>query len=452
MDRKRWTPSLLAGAAALAAAGIACFGLSGQLEAQEPDRDAVRPGPRVSIITEGVFGSLHPRAIVELSEPAHLAVFEVEPGVGAVMLYPHASGRSERVKEGRPTVSLSGVRTSNVRATFHAHLGHRLRFRSGHHPEAYLVAVASDRPLRLSGLLSGRVYAYEQQGSFAVDASVGETVAGLLNDVVAGVETSGWHYDLHAYSKHRSPGLSTFFGLGALGDLTAFNCLRTTHLAIALSPVSPLACDGFAFTLGRFAFGHPGRAPHFFFPHGGLFPEEDAADADPGVLDPTGITVGEPTPVPPEFEKESGTAAEAKSAAAGALLERIADARTDGTVTVEEVRAAVREEGLDLPRSLPAVLMVETLRRAPAWERARRDRGHRFDRHGPFGFDRGFSFPPGVRRAGDRAAPDARRPAPPHRVERPDVRRPSRPSVDRPSSPRRSGSERPRKESDEGGS
>lgn len=451
-------------AASAVALAACCLALALPAEAQTPHvpdapdgRDAVegRDAPRVRLATTGVYSSYQPRVEVHLSRAAHVAVFEVEPEVGALRTYPFPSGRSVRLEAGTHTYRLNGVRATNLREQFLSRLGHRLQTRVGHYPEAYLVAVASERPLRISALSGGRVFAY--RGTGAGGGSVGVVVAALLEEVLPEVGASDWSYDLHSYSKYRDPGLVA--GAGSFGgpyaELGMYGCLgygagplgfagfdylsggfgglgfghgsygrglergaRSAALTmqIALSPVSATTCRGFGYLFQRLAFGFGGPAfdgPVVFRPHEPPHPEEpeEPAEEDGEERGPT-------------VERYDGPLLEADVPAdRAAVLRRIADARAEGSVTAEQVSGLVREGRLDLPVTVTERMRVEAFRHDRLRERRAREierRGvrawrdrrplfasprhlyrARLERHGSAGsWGRAFREGPGVHRRG----------------------------------------------------
>lgn len=474
-----FAPAALAAVLALSVAGV----LRAPLDAQEATSRSGDRSLRVTVFTEGTYASYDPRAYVELSEPAHLAVFEVEPGVGALRLYPAGSGVEERFAAGRHSFALNGIRVATLRRQFRDHLGRWLRVRVGHYPDAYLVAVASGRPFRLEGLASGRIYDY-RDGPDAVgfDASAGTVAAALLEEILVEPGAGGWDYDLHAYSKMRSGALASTYGASsaAIGDLAAFNCLASgtssaifvgygtfrswslgvgpapygfgrgvdltwaAHdLPIAISPVSRGACESSSYLYRRYRYGFPRvPTPIVLGPAGPTpAPGDTAREGEPGELDPTGITVGEPQPPPLARGVSAETRRALERAEGRSLLERVADARSDGGVTSEQVREMIHEGPRSLPRSLPETMELEAFRRHRVAEReARIERQRRMEMLERRQWRRHGDAPAPGSRSGDGA--DRSRPAsgsqpaasgssgtkavlPPHEPPRP---RPARPS------------------------
>lgn len=401
MSGRALSPASRATASAAALAAF-CLGLTATAAAQVPEPPADRDAPRVRLSTAGVYSSFHPKVEVHLSRAAHVAVFEVEPGVGALRMYPFPSDRSVRLEAGTHEFRLNGVRATNQREHFLARLGHRLRARSADYPEAYLVAVASERPLRISELSAGRVFAY-RGGSGRAGGAVGSVVAALFDVILPEVGAGDWSWDLHSYSKARDPGLVAGLGSAAdpFGHLGAFGCLgygaspagltsfgydpfgrslghgarrAALTMQIALSPSSRTTCRGFTFLFNRLAFGFRGHAfggPFDFRPDDPPPPEEEPAegegeDAGPGVERFHGPLL------------ETGPAADRE-----AVLRRIADARAEGRVTAEQVRGLVREGRLELPTTVTERMRVQAFRRDREVERERRDRSRAWHRQRP---------------------------------------------------------------------
>lgn len=393
-------------AASVTALAACCLALTNPVTAQEPEASEERAAPQVRITTTGVYSSYQPRAEIHLSRAAHVAVFEVEPGVGALRMYPFSSDRSMRAEAGTHVFRLNGVRAANLREQFLARLGHRLRTRVEDYPEAYLLAVASDRPLRFSELSSGRVFAYHG-GGIGGSGGVGSVVAALFDRLLPEVGAGDWSYDLHSYSKTRDPGLVA--GLGAASDpfaeLGAYNCLgygtgalgfpsfgyfpgagfgahgfgyglhgadlrfgarsASQVMQVALSPVNRTTCRGFGFVFNRLAFGFGGLGsdgPVVFRPHTPPQPEEPAEgddEADEG----------------PKAERYHGPLLEAGEATEReAVLRRIADARAEGRVTAKQVQGLVREGRLELPSTVTERMRVQAFRHHRALERRDRER------------------------------------------------------------------------------
>lgn len=146
-------------------------------------------GPEVSVQVEGVNFRAQPRATLTLTRQAHVGVFEVEPGVGATLLWPHRD-RAAPVAGGSHGFRLNGPRMATYRSLMLTHLGRSFLFRSANQQEVHLVAVVSERPLRTDRLLSGRVFGHDDPG-----ATAGEVVDALLSRVLADPLEAAWSYD-----------------------------------------------------------------------------------------------------------------------------------------------------------------------------------------------------------------------------------------------------------------
>lgn len=417
----------------LCAALLAAPPLVAQVGVEAPEGNRVS----VAIHTEDVYAGFVPRAVVHLEQPAYLAVFEVEPDVGAVRLFPYAARRPGRLGAGTHAFRLSGPRAAHLRGQLLWRLEPRLRARGGLRPHAHLVAVASRRPLRFDRLRGGRVFVYRPDAGFAARGTPTEVASALLSEILADPAAGGWDHDLHAYPKGRSPALASLFGAGpgALADAAALGCFLPAgpdplFLAISATPISAGACRTLAHEIGRLAVGYrsvPGWRPFFA-----------------GTVDPA-PPAGEPG--------ESPTRTEGAASPGRTSLQDVADARSAG-VSAEALARVARAEGL--PGFRPATRAerpgrigdrasrrrpvrfgprsggpgsVNTLWSGPpGW----RDRGAAFGagrRDGiPGGFRRGAAVPPSGAGAGIRSGgvgrrpggiPRAGRPAPPRGGKRP---------------------------------
>lgn len=97
---------------------------------------------------------------------------------------------------GRHTFRLNGPQLAHYRSLTLAHLGWAIAHRSRNQTRSHLLAVASERPLRLEGLRSGRVFGHVE-GS--VDAA--EITDALLSEIVDRPLAGGWSYDRTSFSK-----------------------------------------------------------------------------------------------------------------------------------------------------------------------------------------------------------------------------------------------------------
>lgn len=187
------TTALLLGA--LLACAPAAAGAQEAAPASEgPGVDA----ERVELSTVGTYSYYRPYARLELAEPAYVAVFEVEPGVGATMLYPARPWPQKLHMAGVHHVDLTGTRAGSARRAMWMHLSSAFLHRPGVVPRNHLVAVASDRPLRLDELLSGRVF--EHRHGYA---GAGEVTVALLASVTRGLRPEAWASARSSYWKFR---------------------------------------------------------------------------------------------------------------------------------------------------------------------------------------------------------------------------------------------------------
>lgn len=376
--------------AALAALVAGSLLAPAALAAQAPGRAAVGEPIRVAVQTEDVYTGFAPRAVVRLSAPAHVAVFEVEPDVGAVLLFPHAASTSRRLAAGTHAFRLNGPRMAHLREQLLWRMGPRLRARTGVHPDAHLVALASRRPLRLDRLRGGRVFVYRPADGFAARGSVGEVAAELLAAVLPrSTRRSGaWDHDHHAYGKARSPGLAATFGHGPsiLADAAASGCFLPrdpwsawwgfpavhrgggfaffrpgwgfgfagplaghagAYLAVSATPISPGLCRTFGYELRRFGGGF-GRSPWWRPIFTGPFdPRRDRTPAAESGKEGPGASL--PGDEPEGREPVVGGEAGAPPAVPAALLERIADARSPNGISRRTLSELARREGIAFP-------------------------------------------------------------------------------------------------------
>jgi len=201
-------PARFVGLAA-AALGLVLFGLTGASPAsgQEETAAAERPatedyrggGIAPTIETGSTVTHVQPRATVRINRPAYVAVFELKPGAGAVLLQPSNVDDPEMREAGSFSFRLNGRQISNHRKRFYRHLGHRAERAGSIRDWAYLVVIASPAPLRFETLRSKRVY--EQRNSDNTE----ELIQALLAEVVSEKELQegafGWA--LHSFPKLR---------------------------------------------------------------------------------------------------------------------------------------------------------------------------------------------------------------------------------------------------------
>lgn len=172
-------------AAALAAAASALLLLAAPLGAQGSG------SPEVRLEADGRSWGVPRRAEVRLSAPAHVAVFEIRPGRGAVMLWPTRRREAGRLEAGRHAVPLAGARFGFPEGRGLPSPDFPVPGRVRHLFRPYLLAVASRRPLWLTGHYHGRLFQPRQ-----VFPSVGTMVNALLEEVLAHPRSGGWSFDL----------------------------------------------------------------------------------------------------------------------------------------------------------------------------------------------------------------------------------------------------------------
>jgi len=246
---------------------------------------------RVRLATTGTYHFLSPFAHVTLSEPAYVTVFEVQPDVGALMLYPY-SHKSQYV--GRSLgLDLASPVLHFYRQEFHTALLTKFQLASTVRTEGYFVAIASRRPLRTDLLRSGRIFAYS--GGFAGPYAIVERLAELI---VPPESKTDWDYDVYAFSLDQEPTLalltSSWYGGAALGlwGYPGWGWGSAGYL--------------FPYGTGYFGFGPFGSWAGFggwgwYGPYGPYWPygpnrPVHVAHAGPGTLraDPSGMTPGYP--------------------------------------------------------------------------------------------------------------------------------------------------------------
>jgi hypothetical protein len=176
----------LAAVAAVAAAAPA----SGQSSGAGGDAP---PALAVELRAERVGFTLPDAVSVRLTRPAHVAVFEVRPGVGSVLRYP--DGRpGGRLGAGEHRLPLDAGRGAFDRRRGVSALPGRGRL-SPDRPRdlgrPYLLAVASPDRLWLSGHRLGRVFRPRD-----VRLSVPFLVDAVLRDVVPHLEMEAWAFDV----------------------------------------------------------------------------------------------------------------------------------------------------------------------------------------------------------------------------------------------------------------
>lgn len=174
------------GVAALAAAALVGLLLAAAPAAAQP------AGPlEVRLLTGSGGWGAPARAEIHLSAPAHLAVFEIRPGVGALMLWPPDRRRVGRLPAGRHALPLDAGRFGFPDRRRLPLPGHPAPGRLRHLFQPYLLAVASREPLWLSRHFHGSLFQPRQ-----VFPSVGTMVNAVLSDVLPHARRVGWSFDL----------------------------------------------------------------------------------------------------------------------------------------------------------------------------------------------------------------------------------------------------------------
>ena len=199
---------------AILAAGLVACGPAAAAHAQTPpvpDAARERGSGWLDLAAEGTADAHQPVARLRLERPAFVAVFEVEPGVGATLLYPYGADDQTRLSEGEHAFRLNGLQQAFNRRTMLAHLGWAFTHRDPVVPYNHLLAVAADRPLQLDGLLSGRVFRHAR-----AFAGTEEVTGALLAEVVGERPAGSWTLATTRYLKVRNEPL-----LFAFRDLQA---------------------------------------------------------------------------------------------------------------------------------------------------------------------------------------------------------------------------------------
>lgn len=215
----------------LAVMALACaLALPAALEAQDDRRVAVAAGteradatagPGISLTVQGVNYRAQPGATVTLDRAAHVGVFEVEPGVGATLLWPHG-GMDDPVAAGSHSFRLNGPRMATYRSLMLSHLGTDFLFRSPNQQDVHLVAVVSEAPLRTDRLLSGRVFGIDQPR-----AGPARVVEALLSRVLSNPLDAAWSYDRLSFPRFWD------------GDLASSNVLLGPPFLAVHVPLDP---------------------------------------------------------------------------------------------------------------------------------------------------------------------------------------------------------------------
>lgn len=327
----------------------------------------------LELTTEGTTDAFQPRARLQLERSAYVAVFEVEPGVGATLLYPYGADDQIRLSAGEHGFRLNGLRQAFNRRTMLAHLGWAFAHRDPVVPHNHLVAVASERPLALDGLLSGRVFRYAR-----AFAGAEEITGALLAEVLEDRRAGDWTLATARYLKVRNePLLFAFRDLQAgapylvLGDELQLLGLEDDPRIPAL-----VTCLYGAETLAAFYHGL-----------GAVGPDRDCRRRLASLrLAGVPVPPRRPAASPPERASRDGPGPD--EAVPGldedgrALLRALADAtRTlddDGRAALERVGVELRRAGFEVP-----VEGIERLEaRSERWRSAVRRRADRLERAG----------------------------------------------------------------------
>ncbi len=186
-------------ASSLAAGLLLC---TSTLPAQEPTSPEESTAPRVELAAKGTYASFQPVASVRIDRPGYVTLFEVEPGVGATMLYPDDPSDPERFATGSHELRLNGLPTASRRQLMAWHLGWAFAHRPRLVPENHLVAVVSEEPLDVSELRSQRIFRYTKSS-----AGAREVTGALLASVAGGLESEDWNAARTSYDKWRDPSL-----------------------------------------------------------------------------------------------------------------------------------------------------------------------------------------------------------------------------------------------------
>lgn len=177
----------LAAAAAVAAAAPA----AGQASGGAGDAPPVLA---VELRADRIGLTLPSAVSVRLTRPAHVAVFEVRPGVGSVLRYPGGRRDRGRLGAGEHRLALDAGRDAFDRRRGVSALPARGRL-SPDRPRGlgrpYLLVVASGDPLWLSGHRLGRVFRPRD-----VRLSVPFLVDAVLGDVLPHPGMEPWAFDL----------------------------------------------------------------------------------------------------------------------------------------------------------------------------------------------------------------------------------------------------------------
>ncbi|MDP2480260.1 MAG: hypothetical protein Q8W49_07150 [Candidatus Palauibacterales bacterium] len=268
--------------------------------------------PSVRLEVLGPYSWSLPMARIHLSRSAYAAVFEVEPGIGAVLLYPGTGSRAGTLDRGTTAFSLKSARLALARLQFRRLLWQRFDLASQRRPRAIYVGVASERPLRLGRLGAGHVFAYP--GGVADGAE--PLVRALLAEVAPGaLQGVGASYDVVSFPKSGRD-----FGLGFASLVGAG--LAPNACGAALT-TTPLYASPAGFVPGLAACG---REPSMLVPIAAVALGDSLAVPARGNVPPR-----VPTGTPPD-RTATDPADAASTARTAELLQRVADARQEAAV------------------------------------------------------------------------------------------------------------------------
>lgn len=223
---------VLARSIALVAGALACVALTLPSSLHAQAEGAVNAKPlQVHLVATGTGSFLYPYAHVGVSEPAYVAVFEVHPDVGAVMLYPFTGTQRGRVARS-VSFDLSDMVLDQYRQEFRQLTLPRFQYASQVRTRGYLVAIASRRPLDTSLLEAGRFL--EASGGMAEPYDI---VDQLVSLIVPAQPAGDWSYDIYGFFKDQNRALAYLMSPGymmyeraLLGYPNAF-CYASPNLA-----------------------------------------------------------------------------------------------------------------------------------------------------------------------------------------------------------------------------
>lgn len=212
---RRRLATALAAAAAFAPATTA---------GQVPAGGGEAPPLAVEIRAERVGFTLPSTVDVRVTRPAHVAVFEVRPGVGSVLRHPAVRDAGAPLAEGVHRLELEAGRGAFDRQLELSRLPARGRLtplRPLDLGRPYLLVVAAEASLWLSGHRLGRVFHPRD-----ARLSVPFLVDAVLRDVLPHPGRTSWAFDLRPGVPLAGPGLDAR-GLPPLGPARAGPPRRT---------------------------------------------------------------------------------------------------------------------------------------------------------------------------------------------------------------------------------